>query len=51
MTSELIYFLALFVCGGVVGLLSYWGPISGWAALAFALVIPPFGFLLMAMFC
>jgi hypothetical protein len=43
--------LALFACGALVGLLSRWGPLTGWAALAFPLVLPPLGLGLTYLFC
>ena len=51
MTDENVLLLALFVGGAVVGLLSRWGPLSGWAALAFPLLLPPLGVVLAALFC
>ena len=49
--SEVLLIFGLFGLGGVVGLLSRWGPLSGWAALAFPLVLPAVGIGMAAMFC
>ncbi len=51
MTEEIVFLLALFVCGAFVGLLSQWGPLSGWAALALPLLLPPLGIGLSIRFC
>jgi hypothetical protein len=51
MTTENLFLLALFGCGAFAGLLSRWGPISGWAALAFPLLLPPLGIGLTESFC
>jgi hypothetical protein len=51
MTEEMVLMLALFACGALAGWLSRWGPLSGWAALVFPLVIPPMGILLTRLFC
>jgi hypothetical protein len=51
MGSEELFLLAMFACGALAGLLSRWGPLSGWAALALPAVLPPAGFGLTAMFC
>ena len=41
----------LFAFGALSGLLAQWGPLSGWAALAFPLVLPPLGIGLARLFC
>jgi hypothetical protein len=41
----------MFGGGALLGLLSRWGPLSGWAALALPLVLPPLGIALTASFC
>jgi hypothetical protein len=46
--SELLVLLA---AGTVAGLLSRWGPLSGWAALVFPLLVPPVGIGLCVLFC
>jgi hypothetical protein len=51
MTSENLFLLTLFGCSAIAGLLSRWGPLSGWAALAFPLVLPATGMGLTASFC
>jgi hypothetical protein len=43
--------VGLFACGALAGLLSRWGPLSGWAALALPLLLPPLGIGLMMLFC
>jgi hypothetical protein len=48
---ETVLMLGLFACGALAGLLSRWGPLSGWVALAFPLVLPPLGVWLTALFC
>jgi hypothetical protein len=48
---ETLLMLGLFACGALAGLLSRWGPLSGWAALAFPLVVPPVGIWLTRLFC
>jgi hypothetical protein len=50
-TSENVLLLALFVGGAVVGLLSRWGPLSSWAALAFPILFPVLGVGLAECFC
>ncbi len=51
MTGESCFLLAVFVGGGLAGLSSpRWLPLSGWAALAFAL-LAPLGVVLSMMFC
>lgn len=50
-TLEVLLMLGLFACGAAAGLLSRWGPLSGWAALAFPLVLPPLGVWLTRVFC
>jgi len=49
--AELLLTLGLFVFGIVAGLVSRWGPLSGWAALAFPTVLPPLGIGLTISFC
>jgi len=51
MTAETVYVLEVFAFGALLGLLSRWGPLSGWAALAFPLVLPPVGIVLTQAFC
>ena len=51
MTTENLFLLALFACGAFAGLMSRWGPLSGWAALAFPLVLPAAGIGLTMAFC
>jgi len=51
MTSENLFLLTLFAGGAFLGLLSRWGPLSGWAALVFPLVLPPLGIGLAIAFC
>jgi len=48
---EILLMLGLFACGTMAGLLSRWGPLSGWAALAFSSVLPPLGIGLTRLFC
>lgn len=43
--------LGLFACGALAGLLSRWGPLSGWAALALPLLLPPLGLGLTVLYC
>jgi hypothetical protein len=50
MNPEMLVF-GLFGGGALAGLLSRWGPLSGWAALAFPCVVPPLGISLAALFC
>jgi hypothetical protein len=49
--SELLFLLALFGFGLLAGLLSRWGPLSGWAALCLPLVLVPLGFFFTIQFC
>lgn len=49
--AEVLLMLALFVCGALAGLLARWGPLSGWAVLAFALILAPLGVGLTRLFC
>jgi hypothetical protein len=49
--AEVSLMLGLFALGGVVGLLFWKGPLSGWAALAFPLILGPLGMLLTYLFC
>jgi hypothetical protein len=49
--GDILLMLALFACGALAGLLSRWGPLSGWAALAFPFVLPPLGVALAHQFC
>jgi hypothetical protein len=51
MLEEALILVGMFAGGAVLGLLSRWGPLSGWAALAFPLVLPPLGFGLTILFC
>jgi hypothetical protein len=48
---EVLLMLGLFACGVLAGLLARWGPLSGWAALAFPLVLAPLGIGLTRRFC
>ena len=48
---ETLLMLGLFAGGALAGLLSRWGPLSGWAALAFPLVLAPLGIGLTRLFC
>ena len=50
-TQETLLILGLFGCGALAGLLARWGPLSGWAALAFPLVLPAAGIGLARLFC
>lgn len=50
-TAEILLVLGLFVCGAFAGLMSRWGPLSGWAALALPLLLPPLGIGLTLLFC
>ena len=50
-TLEILLMLGLFACGALAGLLSRWGPLYGWAALAFPLVLPALGIGLTRLFC
>lgn len=49
--DEVLLLFGLFGVGAVAGLLSRWGPLSGWAALAFPIVSPPLGLWLGTVFC
>ena len=51
MPEEAVILLGMFAGGALAGLLSRWMPTSGWAALAFPLVLPPLGVGLAALFC
>ena len=51
MPSEALFLLGMFCGGAVAGVLSGRLPLSGWAALAFAVVLPPLGLGLSALFC
>lgn len=51
MPSETMLLLGLLLGGTCTGILSRWGPLSGWAALIFPIVLPPAGLLLCFMFC
>ena len=49
--AEILLMVGLFACGTLAGLLARWGPLSGWLALAFPLVLPPLGVILTRLFC
>ncbi len=49
--AEVLLMFGLFACGAVAGLLSCRGPLSGWAALVFPVVLPPLGVGLAILFC
>jgi hypothetical protein len=49
--TEIVFILGLFACGAVAGLLSRWGPLSGWVALIFPVVLPPLGIGMSILFC
>jgi len=49
--AETLLMLGLFAVGAFLGVVSRWGPLSGWAALAFPLTIPPLALGLTVMFC
>jgi hypothetical protein len=49
--SAEILVVSLFAGGVLAGLLSRWGPLSGRAALAFCLLLPPLGIGLTWLFC
>jgi hypothetical protein len=52
MTGESCFLLVVFVGGGLAGLSSpRWLLLSGWAALAFALLLAPLGVVLSMRFC
>lgn len=51
MTPEALILLGMFAGGALAGPLSWWGPPSGWAALAFPLVLPPLAIGLTILFC
>lgn len=51
MPAETLILLGMFAGGALAGLLSRWGPLSGWAALAFPLVLPPVAIGLTILFC
>jgi hypothetical protein len=51
MSEAMGLLLAVFSSGVLVGLLSRWGPLSGWAALAFPLLVPAVGIGLCVLFC
>jgi hypothetical protein len=51
MAEEILYGLAVFAGGAVAGLLTRWAPLSGWAALAMPLLLPPVGIGLASAFC
>jgi hypothetical protein len=50
-TLECLLMFGLFAGGALAGLLSRWGPLSGWAALALPLVLPALGIGLTRVFC
>jgi hypothetical protein len=49
--GEVLVLFGMIALGGVSGLLSRRGPLSGWAALALPLVLPPLSFGLIRAFC
>jgi hypothetical protein len=49
--GEAIFLLGMIALGAVAGFLSRRGPLSGWAALALPLVLPPMAFGLIMAFC
>jgi hypothetical protein len=49
--AQVLLMLGLFAFGTLAGLLSRWGPLSPWAALAFPLVLAPLGIALTRIFC
>jgi hypothetical protein len=48
---DVLLMLGLFAAGALAGLLTRWGPLSGWAALALPLVLPTAGIWLTHLFC
>ena len=51
MTSDSLFVLGILACGALAGWVARWGPLSGWAALAFPLIVPPLGIGLGMQFC
>jgi hypothetical protein len=49
--DETLLLFGLFGFSAVAGLLSRWGPLSGWAALALPLVLPVLGIFTATQFC
>ena len=49
--GEVLFLSGMIVLGAVAGFLSRRGPLSGWAALAFPLVLPPLALGLIRAFC
>ena len=49
--AQVLFMFGVLALGGGLGLLSRWGPLSGWAALAFPLVLPPVAIGLSMAFC
>jgi hypothetical protein len=49
--AEVLLMLGLFACGAPAGLPARRGPLSGWAALAFPVVLPPLGIGLTRQLC
>ena len=51
MDDETMLLIGVASIGTSLGVLSRWGPLSGWAALAFSIVLAPAGFFLCIAFC
>ena len=51
MSAEALILLGMFGGGALGGLLARWGPLSGWAALAFPVLLPSLGVGLGIQFC
>ena len=49
--TEFQFLSAMFACATLAGLSSRWAPLSGWAALAFPILLPPLGLGLTMLFC
>jgi hypothetical protein len=49
--EEILLLFAFSGLGALLGLLSRWGPLSGWVALVLPIVTPPLGVWLTTVFC
>jgi hypothetical protein len=49
--AQIAIMLGMFVFGAAAGVVSRWGPLSAWAALAFPVVLPPLSIGIMMSFC
>jgi hypothetical protein len=49
--AQIALLLGMFAFGAAAGAVSRWGPLSGWFALVFPVVLPPVSIGTMMLFC